>query len=330
MIMQRYDPTKESDKRFEVPQADKNNDSGDAKPPPREETGEDKVNENRPSMEDASVSSGSSDEGGSTQRTIKSEGPESNTEEKPAAEESGKKSKTTTNVEGKIVPAKDTYEQEKLGDIFKQAREGKPESFSLGNLFQTEDKVKDSNRLVYEQDKLEGIFKQAQGDGASNAGAGGFSFGFQSQLPDGKTVGDEGGSAPFSFGFGLSNTSKDEKHLSPPRQSSEQNSTDRELKSDDAVQSPSTLKAIEDQPKNEPPQRKRRVGMRFPESDLDAWEEMFFSMNEGPQILRDLDAMKQDEESQERWQKERVVLTADWKRKQKSASSRKVKKARRM
>lgn len=69
--------------------------------------------------------------------------------------------------------------------------------------------------------------------------------------------------------------------------------------------------------------------MAFPESDLDKYENMFFSLNEGPQILKDLDAMKQNEENQEKWQKERLVLTADWKRKQKSASSRKPKKVRR-
>jgi hypothetical protein len=38
--------------------------------------------------------------------------------------------------------------------------------------------------------------------------------------------------------------------------------------------------------------------------------------------------MRHNEENQERWQKERQVLTDDWKRKQKSTLSKKGKKAR--
>merc|ERR1712051_265449 len=191
------------------------------------------------------------------------------------------------------------------------------------------DKVQDKEEPkdnVYEQDKLEDIFKQSKGVSDINAGVGGFAFGFQSELPDEKAAVDGGSSAPFSFGFEPNITAKNDNDPgSPPQESLEKNTNDLEPKSVDTVQSSSTLKATE-VPKFEPPQRKRRMGMRFPESDLDAYEEMFFSLNEGPQILKDLDAMKTDEESQERWQKERLVLTADWKRKQKSALSKKVKK----
>jgi hypothetical protein len=58
------------------------------------------------------------------------------------------------------------------------------------------------------------------------------------------------------------------------------------------------------------------------------FENLFFSLNEGPQILKDLEGMRHNEENQERWQKERQVLTDDWKRKQKSTLSKKGKKAR--
>jgi hypothetical protein len=64
----------------------------------------------------------------------------------------------------------------------------------------------------------------------------------------------------------------------------------------------------------------------FSKIELDEYEKHFFSLNEGPQILSDSDGMKNNEENQERWQKERAVLTADWKRKQKSALSKKGKK----
>jgi hypothetical protein len=68
---------------------------------------------------------------------------------------------------------------------------------------------------------------------------------------------------------------------------------------------------------------------RYSEQELDEFEDLFFSFNEGPQILKDLDGMKQEPGNQELWQKERLILTADWKRKQKAALSRKGKRSRR-
>ena len=52
-------------------------------------------------------------------------------------------------------------------------------------------------------------------------------------------------------------------------------------------------------------------------------------MNDGARFMSDLDAMKNDNDGQDQWQKEKEILTADWKRKQKAALSRKVKKIRR-
>ena len=303
MIMQRYDPTKESDNRLGGGSAKR---AVEEESIGKEEDKEDEASEEKSAADDASVSSeGSDDDDASKQATGKDK-------EKPAADTVDKKARTATNVEGKVVPAKDVYDQDKLEGIFKQAREGKSESFSLANLFQGEEKVAgteaDDNE-VYEQDKLENIFKNAREGSSTDAGAGGFSFGFQSQVVPEQRSASVGGA--FSFGFDANNTSEDatSEPLVPDKGSPKQ-----EAQPDQSV-------AVE-KSKKRAPTRKRRRGMIFPESDLDKYEALFFGLNEGPQIIKDFQAMKHDEKSQGQWQKERTALTADWKRKQKSAVSR--------
>ncbi|KAL9186969.1 hypothetical protein ACHAXT_010689 [Thalassiosira profunda] len=304
MIMQRYDPTKESDNRLGGGSAKR---AAEEESIGKEEDKKDETSEEKSAADDASVSSESSDD---------DDAPEQDTGKEPAADTADKKARTATNVEGKAVPAKDVYDQEKLEGIFKQAREGKSESFSLANLFQGEEKVAgteaDDNE-VYEQDKLENIFKHAREGGSTDAGAGGFSFGFQSQAVVPEQSASDGGT--FSFGFDATNTSEDatSEPLDPDKGSQKQ-----EAQPDERV-------AVE-KSKKRAPTRKRRRGMMFPESDLDKYEALFFGLNEGPQIINDFQAMKHDEKSQEQWQKERTALTADWKRKQKAALSKGPKK----
>ena len=135
-----------------------------------------------------------------------------------------------------------------------------------------------------------------------------FSFGFQ--VPTEATSEQKSQTASFAFGFNVSDepkVDKDPEIHNPP------------------VASEETEVVVEEKRA----QQVRRVGLTFPESDLDDYVDLFFSLNEGPQILKDLDAMKQDEESQSLWQKEREQLTSDWKRKQKAAQSRRVKQKRR-
>ncbi|KAL7479540.1 hypothetical protein ACHAW6_005267 [Cyclotella cf. meneghiniana] len=159
---------------------------------------------------------------------------------------------------------------------------------------------------IYEQDKLENIFKQAreqQQGGASTTT--GFSFGalFESQMDVTTDVLMES-SNPM--------TSK----------------LPAEDRSNEAV----TVDAVSNEParlESNEPQREARVGLEFPLSVLDEYENLFFSLNEGPRIIADLESIRNDKVIQDQWQKEREVLTADWKRKQKAALSRKVKKVRR-
>ncbi len=172
--------------------------------------------------------------------------------------------------------------------------------------------IEESKEDVYEQDELEHVFKQSRQQTSTSA-AGGFSFGFQ--VP---TEATSGQNTSFSFGFNVSdkkpNTNEDV-DKDPMTDSLPITSEEAEVSVEDK-RAPTT-------------ERARRVGLTFPESDLDDYEDLFFSLNEGPKILKDLDAMKQDEDNQNLWQKEREQLTSDWKRKQKSAQSRRVKQKRR-
>jgi len=202
------------------------------------------------------------------------------------------KSRVGTNIVGKVVPAKDVYEQDALEEIFEQARGGKSDSFSFGSLFQTEEKLEvgSNEQEIYEQDKLEQVFKQSKRGGDD----GGFSFGFINEQISNMTLARDGNSVQFS---------------------SENTSEKVDIATIETSSAIQELKSI-----------KLHGRKTFSKCELDEYEKYFFSLNEGSQILSDLDGMKNNEENQERWQKERAVLTADWKRKQKSALSKKGKK----
>ena len=251
-IMQRYDPTKDTDKRFEKVETKVIQ--------PEKEIEEDKPDEEQseePSpAEDASVSSESS--------------------ESLSAEE--EEEKTTTK----------TTETPPTNAVMEESKED-----------------------VYEQDELENVFKQSRQETITSA-AGGFSFGFQ--VPTEATSEKNNQStSTFSFGFNVSDEPKvdEEPTTDVPPVTSEEAAVAVEKKKATATK------------------QVKRVGLTFPEKDLDDYEDLFFSLNEGPHILKDLDAMKQDEENQNLWQNEREQLTSDWKRKQKSAQSRRVKQKRR-
>jgi hypothetical protein len=261
LIMQRYDPTKDADKRFEKVET-KVTQPKDAIE--EDEQVEDQKEELSPA-EDASVSSESSE----------------SLSAKEEEEEEEEEEKTTAMITETPLSANAMIEESK------------------------ED--------VYEQDKLENVFKQSRQEASTNAG--GFSFGFQVPSEVTKPASDQANqsAASFAFGFNVSEEPKVDK-----------NSTTGGL--------PAISNEVEDavEEKRAPAtERVRRVGLIIPESVLDDYEDLFFSLNEGPQILKHLDAMKQDEDNQNLWQKEREQLTADWKRKQKTAQSRKVKQKRR-
>lgn len=316
MIMQRYDPTKDLVMRNEKPS--KKSDDEHEKSTHDSEVSEDEK-KIEPPGEDDSASSEGSDGDISAADSMKR-----HPEERPSAlsvREDKKSELASTNGDG-VVPAKGIYEQDKLEDIFKQAREGdNKEPFTLAGLFQTgsnnRNKIEPEDH-VYEQDKLETVFRKAREYEAGSVPMGnGFSFGFQAQLSD-KTLSD-GQSFGFYAGDSASGQNGSIANLS---EAEETNGVEQPISH--GGKDSAALMPIGD--KDDVPQKKKgRMGIRFPGGDLDAYEDIFFGLNEGPQILNDLYGMKQDEQSQERWQKERLILTADWKRKQKSASSRNAK-----
>ena len=215
------------------------------------------------------------------------------------------------------VPDRDVYEQEKLEEVFKQAKDSS-QPFSFSNLFEKDGSAGEAKDGapegdIYEQGRLEQVFKRAREERPENGegGFGGFSFGF--------TAPPSREEAPsFSFGFEVGE-SKDDK---------------------DEDQAPSTVpgqdvstvdKSVTQHGKEDDARRgNRRTGMLlFQENELDRYEELFFGLNEGEEIIADFEGMRNDEASQEQWQNERQTLTADWKRKQKGASRKKAKKFRR-
>ena len=281
LIVQRYDPTKETEQTLEM--------KTDLEVKKNDHIKDDHHQEN------ASLSNKRlDDECTADEQTTKME----ESDEKSCIRDliddnvDDKKSRVGTNIVGKVVPAKDVYEQDALEEIFEQARGGQSDSFSFGSLFQTEEKLEvgSNEQEIYEQDKLEQVFKQSKRGGDD----GGFSFGFINEQISNMTLARDGNSVQFS-----SENTNEKVDIATIETSS-------------AIQE---LKSI-----------KSHGRKTFSKCELDEYEKYFFSLNEGSQIQSDLDGMKNNEENQERWQKERAVLTADWKRKQKSALSKKGKK----
>lgn len=309
LIMQRYDPTKEADKRFEMTRT--NNESDNVAP--SKDAHKEVDNE---VTKDASVSSESSDKDDDEDETTQTAMLH---EKDSSGNRSDEQLTTTADAKGAAVPANDIYQQDKLEDIFNNSRNGVPD-VSFGELFRSEEQNSLSHKTdhveseVYEQDKLEDVFKQGRADVEQS---GGFTFGFLSQ-PEVTIANEVSGQAPFSFGFASGTDVPD-----LVQKSVEESHNICRLDTD-ACNPISTLKELGERPRNKQVKR-----IRYSEQELDKFEDLFFSLNEGPQILKDLDGMKQETGNQELWQKERQILTADWKRKQKAASSRKGKQSRR-
>ncbi|KAL3777126.1 hypothetical protein ACHAWO_004092 [Cyclotella atomus] len=217
-------------------------------------------------------------------------------------------------------PVTNDEQLDETGDIDSESNEGNKVD-AAGNTTSSRDQSDsrqalqdDTGNDVYEQDKLESIFKQAR-EQQQNTG---FSFGamFDSQLGDAAAnhsdfTSENTGGLVFSFGF--SDVANEPTLEDATKQTEPSNSATKQTPT---KQTPKEHK------------RKSRVGLRFPTSVLDEYESLFFSLNEGPQIIADMKSIQNNEEIQEKWQKKREVLTSDWKRKQKGALSRKVKKVR--
>mmetsp|Transcript_26123 Transcript_26123/g.52335 ORF Transcript_26123/g.52335 Transcript_26123/m.52335 type:complete len:807 (-) Transcript_26123:2-2422(-) len=266
LIMQRYDPTIESAKKFEITkiQADIGN-VAEMKPENAAETKGDEVdaagesskkNEFGKNEDDGSFEPESADNAGSD-----------NTVANTTVDASNKQSYDVANNEENAETEGDVYEEAKLEDIFKKARGGKSEMFTFASMFQddqltSQPDVKDK-RDVYEQDKLEGIFKAARDDNIN--GSSNFSFGDafddrpMGKLNDLENEADKK-SGSFCFGFSLPNDDKSEEN------SEQKLSTTKDELKDNHI---SDALLLGESNENTFVPRKRRVGLTFPENDLD-------------------------------------------------------------
>jgi hypothetical protein len=183
-----------------------------------------------------------------------------------------------------------------------------------------EDYSQDQPVLVYEQKKLEDVFKQARDSWrggqpaekdssptAGNSSGGAFSFGFDLGVPEPPKAKESQAPGGFSFGFAL------------PQDSGPGSSKTDDNGAEGQNLEPSSSEILA--PSFKVPEKRIR-GFLFPVDAIEKYKSSFFSANNGNEIIKDLEAFRNDFEVKEAWKKERNALTLDWKRKRKHAQSR--------
>ena len=188
---------------------------------------------------------------------------------------------------------------------------------------ESESQSKNPKKNVYHQDKLENVFREARSAwlGQTNESAhvntsqesativpssgGAFSFGFD--LGE-ELVSKEQNDSAFSFSFDV-----------PTQVIPNANDNVEEEEPTKATTDDKDMDTLDAEPLAE---ERRRIGLRFPTSDLEVYQADFFSQNDGQYIMDDLEGFKTDDNIKEQWNKERQTLTLDWKRKRKYAMSR--------
>ena len=159
---------------------------------------------------------------------------------------------------------------------------------------------------VYEQKKLEQVFKEARegipivSTDQTDAGAP-FAFGFE---VDDSEIPNEAPSSLFSFNFGIGETSQ---ALVGDGTVNEVGNTAQDVESNNPVYP-------------------RFPAFEYPnESMLNEMVHSFYKMNDGERIMNDVDEWRNDPSVKDKWLKERLALTQDWKRKKKFALSKQQK-----
>lgn len=255
-IMPRYDPTAVTSQKYEV----------------KEEEGEDEEDGDE-EMEEVN----DSEKNDESEEASKEESVEDDIDDGEGDEDDKK-------TEAKEEDIGNIYHQDKLEDVFREARDAW--------------QVKSSQSIPKKKQKKE-----------QTSSTGAFSFGFDlgNAEPEEESKGDEG----FSFGFNL-----------PPEKTSESTSKCKQsINADDAnneeaVDLEDNVEAISER------NIKRRRGLQFSESEVESYNTDFFSHNHGNQIVDDLQGFRDDPNEREQWLRERQALTLDWKRKRKHAMSR--------
>lgn len=178
-----------------------------------------------------------------------------------------------------------------------------------------EPKENPDSLAIYEQGKLEQVFKtiRESSSTAISLGEDSFSFGFSVE-PNQKSEFP----APGRFSFSFPSNDRTSDNAYQPKS--------KEIKESSE---PNITRNIADK-RNESGDRLQRA-FQFPnEKDLDEYVRHFYhDFNDGARIINDLEQWRNDPDVKQRWLKERLSLTQDWKRKQKAAAARKQKRFRR-
>jgi hypothetical protein len=156
---------------------------------------------------------------------------------------------------------------------------------------------------IYEEGELEQVFRGAREqvtaapatNGPTNEG---FSFGFQLE-EEPKSKDDKGA---FSFSFSVPEVAE---------------------RKDSAAQV--VENAEPDKAPDEPKRKRSRRGLFFSEEDMDHYVNLFYSLNDGKRMREDPEGFRSDRRVQESWEKQRRILTEDWKRKRKYAQAQRKK-----
>uniref|UniRef100_A0A7S2XNS1 RRM domain-containing protein n=1 Tax=Attheya septentrionalis TaxID=420275 RepID=A0A7S2XNS1_9STRA len=178
---------------------------------------------------------------------------------------------------------------------------------------------------LYEQDKLESIFLEARQTGKKSGSGFQMSSLFKTELPEEAIQSTDPSSESNTGGFGFSFQLPDTDTAPPPEKHSSTTTTESNMEVDGT-----SLKVHQDQERKKEikpvSSSLKRCRSSFSKQELDTYEAAFFAMNEGPHVLYDLEGAKQDPTSHENWLEERRTLTFDWRRKEKYAQAKRQKK----
>jgi len=179
---------------------------------------------------------------------------------------------------------------------------------------------------IYEQDKLEDVFRDARDvwEGQqtrstlynSTKGSSDFSFAFN--LDDGNHVSSQklikSNPTRDAFSFSFDNLDPSQLDSNAKDSPSNKNLEDANYRHD------STAFIVAKNTTKVPP---RFRGLNQPEQDIQSFVDNFFSCNSGFRTTHDVDSFRgNDHKGREEWNRERLTLTLDWKRKRKYAVTR--------
>jgi hypothetical protein len=283
-LMLRFDPNAESAQQFLVDETGKDEDEADNDKDARVE------DEAKDDEEMASPSDGDSDE--DSERSVKDAKDEITNPESESQEE--ERSDNESKSEASKEEANRVYEQGKLEDVFRNAREA---WHGVG-----------------------GSAAETPVDASATSGSNmatitdaSFSFGFDLGKPEEKepkTAAGSGAGFSFSFSLGENQTEQQRIHITPT--GIEQKNFVEEVDTNEMTSAPDEAT----------PEIRRRKGSALPKDVLDSYQSNFFALNDGTRIMEDVDGFRRDEGVKEEWNHERQTLTLDWKRKAKFAQSR--------